>query len=324
MKDQSQEVRESCASALHKFKLISPEHWEKWHSLLISPEYRTNVAALNLLPMEWTNNVPVVQHARLVGDLKKLLVNDTDEIRSLAAYRLQPLIRSDVTIQSAVIERMQKDTAPKVRYAALSSIRNFLYDSSELESLLVQAAVDPAPEIKAYAMETLAQRSAGKALSDGMLLEATNSSDWRLRINAAWLLAQRKRPESVPVLLAEMEQYGDRRVNTAEYLAQFGPEVLPLLRPQLNSLKISTVKSLFTALALANIREFGPDILAATRHTDPSMRAHALKALSWLKLDNADVRMACETLKNDPDETVRKEAEDCIAFLNQLKKRRRN
>ncbi len=324
MKDQNADVRQACAGALTKFKFQSPEHWEKWHSLLISHEYRTNAAVLKLLPLDWTNNVPPALREQLTGDLLKLLMNDTEEIRTLAVGGLHPFIRSDSSVQSAVIERMQKDTAPNVRRAALWCVRDSLYDSPIFESLVVQAAADPVPEIKATALEILAGRSAGKALTDDMLLEAISSSDWRLRINAAWLLAQRKRPESVPVLLAEMEQYGNRRVNTAEYLAQFGPEVLPLLRPQLNSLKISTVKSLFSALALANIHEFGPDILAATRHTDPSMRAHALKALSWLKLDNADVRMACETLKNDPDETVRKEAEDCLAFLNQLKKRRRN
>ncbi|HEY1172601.1 MAG TPA: HEAT repeat domain-containing protein [Verrucomicrobiae bacterium] len=323
LKDPSPKVRDISAAGLSKFHLQSPEHWEQWHSILVSPEYRTNAAALGLLPIEWIKKVPATQHARLVGDLMKLLVNDTEEIRSLAVYRLQPLLRSDASIQSAVIERMQKDTAHKVRYAALLSIRNSLYDSSEWESLLVQAATDPFPEIKAYAMEALAQQSRGKALSDDMLLEGINSSDWSVRINSAWLLTQRKRPEAVPVLLDEMEQNGDRRAKTAEYLAQFGPDVLPLIRPQLNSLKIPTVKSLLGYLALANIKEAAPDILAATRHADPGMRAHALKALGWLKLDNADVRTACETLRNDPDETVRKQAEDTIAFLDRIKPRKK-
>lgn len=323
MKDRSPDVRNVCAGALTKFKLQSPEHWEKWHNLLISPEYRTNAAALNLLPLNWTNSVPVALHEQLISDLLKLLVNGTKEIRVMAVHGLHPFIRSDPSVQSAVIERMLKDAAPEVRRTAFWGVKTSLYNSPEFESLLVQVAADPVPEIKATALEALAVRSAGKAVSNDMLLQAISSPERILRVNAAWLLALRKDPQAVPVLLADIEENGDR-VNTGRYLAQFGPEVLPLLRPKLNHLKNTTIKSIFSALASANIREAGPDMLAATRHADPDIRAHAIKSLRWLGLDNPEVRAAYDVLKNDPDETVCKEAQDAITVLDQLKKRRRN
>ena len=249
---------------------------------LADPNAAVRAAALAAL-----NEQPGVP-ASWQGPLVRLLGDEREELRRMAAAALARTGAASEATVTALLSA-SADPAASVRAAALDALSRSATADSHLVAQAVSALRDPdaqvveaacralgraegeassavpdlrslvtsgAPRVRVAAAFALVRLETSPEAAYAALRQLEVHDDWRVRLAVVEALAERRRPESVPILVSRLDDRSPQiRIAAARAIAGFGADgaaAVPLLERMSKSRDVDIARA--AAAALAAIR----------------------------------------------------------------------